>query len=72
MKKQLHVGVSPLTGTIFCGHLIENNTLWGANKTDVTTEAIQSVASSILMQGGEKILHNQDGKPIVKIIIEKL
>lgn len=70
MKKQLRIGNSSLTNTIYCGHLIQNGTVWGANKTDVTVEAIAAViehamefekrsnAKLALKAGGKKYVVN--------------
>ena len=43
MSKKIRIGTSPLTGTIFAGHLLKCGRIWAANKQDVTTEAVCSV-----------------------------
>jgi len=71
MKKKLHLGHSPLSNNIYCGHLIENNTCWGANKTDVTIEAISSVVDHVLQfekREGKKVVLSGGGKKYTIII----
>ncbi len=49
MKNKTHIGCSPITGEIFAGKLIANGTMWRAGKQNVTNEALNAVASSILI-----------------------
>jgi len=44
MNRNLHVATSPLTGTIFVGTVLKDGRTWGANKQDVTIEALVAVA----------------------------
>ena len=44
MSKNLHIATSPLTGTIFAGTVLKDGRTWGANKKDLTIEALVAVA----------------------------
>jgi len=74
-QTNLHVGTSPLTGTIFCGHVLKNG-LWGANKKDITMEALLSVVQHALhfkkMTGKDIIISKPDGTPEYKITVKAL
>lgn len=45
--KKLHVGCSPLTKTIYCGHVLKDGQTWAANRSDVTGEALGAVIEKI-------------------------
>ena len=65
MKKKLHVGHSPLSNAIYCGSLIEKGTCWGANKTDVTEEALGAVLDHCMQherRTGDKVILTGGGK----------
>jgi hypothetical protein len=47
MKKQIRVGCSPLTGTIFAGTLLKDGRTWASGKHDVTLDALVAVAQHI-------------------------
>ena len=40
---KLRVQVSPITNTIYAGSLIQHGQLYGANKTDVTSDVIGAI-----------------------------
>lgn len=42
-KSKLKVGVSPVSNTICAGSLVDDGRRWGANKCDVTIDALCSV-----------------------------
>ena len=44
---KIRIGCSPITGTIYAGSVSKTG-LWGKNKCDVTDEAINAVAASLL------------------------
>lgn len=44
ITKSLHIATSPLTGTIFAGTVLKDGRSWGANKKDLTIEALVAVA----------------------------
>lgn len=67
----LHVSVSPITNTIYAGYVLKDGRTWGSNKTDVTNEAIGSVARHIEVIG-EPITVNLNGTPKYKITVEVL
>ena len=46
--KKITIGCSPLTNTIFAGHLIKDGTMWGVGKQDVTDQAVSAVAHCLL------------------------
>ena len=63
--KKLHLGLSPLTNKIYCGSLIEKGTCWGANRTDVTLDAISSVVDHAIAfekKSGKKLTLTGGGK----------
>ena len=70
--KKLHVAASPLTGTIFVGTLLRDGRTWGANKQDVTIEALIAVAEHALKFGKPVEITKADGKPEYRITVEKL
>lgn len=63
---KLHVAVSPITNTIFCGGILKDGRTWAANKTDVTGQSCAAVAQHTLAKGGE-IIVNCNGKPKYEI-----
>jgi hypothetical protein len=71
MMKKLHVAVSPLTNTIFSGNVLKDGMTWGANKQDVTINALVAVAQHVINFGGPVVITN-DGKPEYEITVRKL
>jgi hypothetical protein len=71
VKKNLHIAVSPLTGTIFAGKVLKSG-LWAANKTDLTIEALVAVAEHALHFGEPVLISKADGTPQYKITVERL
>ena len=61
MKKEIKLGVSPITKTIYAGTLIKNNTMWGANKQDVT-ESVFSAMCEFLHKHRETRTFAIEGK----------
>lgn len=49
--KPIHIGVSPLTNTIYAGHVLKDGHTWAANKQDVTIEALVAVAEHAINFG---------------------
>jgi len=75
MKKQLHVALSPLTNTIYCGHVLKDNLTWAANKTDVTNEAICAVVDHIKefkRRTGNDLELSVNGKPVLRVVVEDI
>jgi len=70
--KKLHIATSPLTGTIFAGTVLKDGRTWGANKNDVTIEALVAVAEHTLSFGKPVEITKADGTPIYRITVEKL
>jgi hypothetical protein len=70
--KKLHVAASPLTGTIFAGTVLKDGRTWGANKQDVTIEALVAVAEYALKFGHPVEICKADGTPEYRIMVEKL
>ena len=70
-KKKLTLGFSPLSGTISAGHLIEKGTVWGANKQDVTMDALLTVIELLLKKGTQQI-KTQDGKVDFELSVKDL
>lgn len=72
MKKQLHVAVSPLTNTIYAGHILKDGLTWGANKQDITNDAVIAVAQHALKfkeRTGKDIVLKGRGVPSVRIAV---
>lgn len=70
-KKQLRVGTSPLTNTIFAGHLLKCGQVWAANKQDVTMDALVAVAMHV-EKFGEPVVIHANGKPEYEITVRRL
>ena len=58
--KEITIGTSPPTGTIFAGKILKSGT-WGANKQDVTNQAVKAVALHLLTVD-EKVIFGIEGK----------
>lgn len=69
--KKLHVGTSPLTNTIFAGHVLKSGNVWASNKQDVTMDALVAVAEHVLANGKPVVITN-DGVPEFEITVRKL
>jgi hypothetical protein len=72
MNKKLHIATSPITGTIFCGHVLKDGMTWASNKQDVTIESLVAVSEHVLHFGKPVIISESDGKPVFEIIVKKL
>jgi len=70
MSKQIHVGCSPLTGTIFAGTVLKNGITWGAGKQDVTLVALVAVAEHATRFGKPVEITGPDGKLEYRITVE--
>lgn|GEM_PF-2394198 len=70
--KKLHIAASPLTGIIFAGTVLKDGMTWGANKQDVTIEALVAVAEHTLKFGKPVEISKEDGTPEYRITVEKL
>ena len=75
-KRKLHVGTSPLTGSIYAGALLKDGRTWASGKQDVTIESLVSVAEHALlfeaMHGGPIIVSKADGTPEFEITVKRL
>ena len=49
--KQLHVGTSMISGTIYAGAVLQSGRRWAANKQDVTLDALVAVAQHVVRFG---------------------
>lgn len=73
IKKQLHIATSPLTNTIFCGHILKSHrNVWASNKQDVTIESLVAVSEHVLNFGNPVIVSESDGTPVFEISVKKL
>jgi len=70
--KNLHVAISPVTNTIYAGSVLKGGRTWGANKKDVTIEALVAVAEHVLKFGKPVEISKADGTPEYRITVEKL
>lgn len=67
--KEIKIGVSPITNTIYAGHLLKDGRTWAANKQGVTVDALCAVAQHGL-NFGEPILLSGEGLDTIKITVE--
>ena len=72
MSKTLHIGCSPLTGTIYAGTVLKDGMTWSANKQDVTIDALVAVAQHALRFGEPVEITRVDGTPEYRITVEAL
>ena len=70
--KNLHIATSPLTGRIFTGSVLKDGRTWGANKKDVTIEALVAVAEHAVKFGEPVVISKPDGTPEYRITVERL
>lgn len=68
--KPLHIATSPLSNTIFCGHVLKDGKTWAANKQDVTIEALVAVAQHVVAFGKPVVITN-NGNPEYEIMVRK-
>ena len=68
---KLHVSLSALTNTIYCGSVLKDGRTWGPNKTDVTGEACASVALYVLARGGSTVV-TENGTPKFEISVREI
>jgi len=72
MSKKLHIGCSPLKNTIYAGTLLKDGRTWGANKQDVTIEALEAVAEHVVRFGAPVEISDETGKMLYRITVEKM
>jgi len=70
--KELHIANSPLTNRIYAGTVLKNGYTWGANKKDVTIDALVAVAQHAVNFGKPIEISRADGTPEYRITVEKL
>lgn len=70
MSKPIHIQTSPLTNTIFAGHVLKDGKTWAANKQDVTVEALIAVAEHAKRFGAPVEITNGNGDLIYKITVD--
>ncbi|OCH31986.1 hypothetical protein A6E13_15825 [Aliivibrio fischeri] len=72
MKKPLKIAASPLTGAIYAGTLIKNDTMWGANKQDVTMDCLIATIEHCLKLGKTVEIINSNGNVDFEIEVKDL
>ena len=72
MNKKLHIGCSPLTNTIYAGTVLKDGRTWGANKQDVTLEALEAVANHVVRFGAPVEISEATGKVLYRVTVEKM
>lgn len=70
-KLPVTVQASTSRNIIYAGTPIKNGAQWGANKTDVTIEALVAVSEHVL-KFGEPVILKADGVESIKITVERL
>lgn len=71
MSKDIHIAASPLTGAIFAGSVLKDGRTWGADKKDVTIEALVAVAEHTVKFGKPVEISKPDGTLEFRIIVQK-
>jgi hypothetical protein len=71
VKKQLHVGTSPLTNRIFAGSVLKDGITWGSDKQDVTGPACGAVAEHVLANKAPVVV-TCNGVPKYEITVREL
>ena len=69
--KPIHVATSPLTNTIYAGHVLKDGRTWGEGKQDVTGVACAAVAEHVLANKGPVVV-TCNGKPKFEISVKLL
>ena len=72
MSKPIKVACSPLTKKIYAGTLVKNNTMWGKNKQDVTTDCLLAVIEHALAWTGTVQLISTDGDVDFEVQVKDL
>lgn len=70
--KAIKVAASPLTGKIYAGSLIKNNTMWGVNKQDVTMDCLIATIEHCLKFGDTVQIVNSNGDVDFEIEVKDL
>jgi hypothetical protein len=71
MTRKLHIASSPLTNTIFAGHILKCGNVWAANKQDVTMDALVAVAQHVISFGKPVMITNH-GEPEYEITVRRI
>lgn len=61
-----------MTGVIYAGSTVAKGTRWGANKKDVTIDALVAVANHVVKFGEPVVISKEDGTPEFEITVKKL
>ena len=69
--KPLHIANSPLTNTIYAGHVLKGNR-WAAGKQEATVAALLAVAEHVVRHGQPVVLSAEEGDPLYRITVERL
>ena len=76
MSRKIHIAASPITNTIYAGHVLKDGMTWGTNQQDVTIEALMAVIEHALKhkkrKGTNVIISKMDGTPEFEIVINEL
>lgn len=67
MAKEIKVGCSPVTNTIYAGTVLKNGT-WGADRTDVTEMAVPAVAQRLLQKNESMDFEYQNKRYRLQVI----
>jgi len=69
-NKKIAIGNTPITNRIVIGTLIRGGTMWGANKKDVTIEALIAVAEHIKKFGQDVVMSDENGNRVFTLKAE--
>jgi hypothetical protein len=76
MSRKIHIAASPITNTIYAGHVLKDGMTWGSNQQDVTIEALTAVIDHALRhkerKGGNVVISKMDGTPEFEIVVNDL
>ncbi len=69
--KKLHIGTSPITNSIYAGHILKDGMTWASGTTDVTGQACAAVAQHTIAKGGQ-IVVTANGVPKWEITVRDI
>jgi len=69
--KPLHLDTSPLTNTIYAGHVLRDGRTWATGKQDVTGAACAAVARHVLANK-QPVVVSCGGVPLYEISVREL
>lgn len=72
MSKPIKIATSPLTNTIFAGHLLKDGRTWAAGKQDVTMDCLLAVVEHAMNFGTDIQIQREDGTVDFEISVKDM